>query len=425
MSQRTSKTDLLVRVRYQNPLPPPPFPPRLLHVPTTPQRYATYEFLTPLQSERELPMILDGELGMPLEYGRFDENASCEGDYWMGNRDAIAPKGRTPPQLADEDLFLLEEPADRGAASTSTAAPGTPQRANVTDVSKKVDVSWLRRTEYLSSEAATKPLQVLNGTPKRQRRDSIDPDDRDGRAQAIAATFDAAHIPLAELRHPTKPNVTAVEAFEVLPDADLWANEYDLVRFGEDPADKNMSELPRLDADPRLPRAIFRDLTDTLGESRVSYYLPSDDATAVAYTQQRQSGQPTAEGQSYDYRWTRDYEIANNRALTKEYALTFDAGDEGEGSAATKGRKKGAYYVALSGVAQLRKRRLKKGEDIRMYPEGVDEQFWDGIAVEFHDAATLLSVEEQERAKGWKDEVEKPPADLVGAEGAEGAKDEA
>lgn len=76
-----------MRVRYQNPLPAPPFPPRLLHVPTTPARYASYDFLNPLQSERELPMILDGELGLPLEYGKSREGAPVEADYWCGNRD--------------------------------------------------------------------------------------------------------------------------------------------------------------------------------------------------------------------------------------------------------------------------------------------------------------------------------------------------
>lgn len=74
----------------------------------------------------------------------------------------------------------------------------------------------------------------------------IDPADRDGRAAAIAATFDAAHIPLSELRHPTKRGVTAVESFDLLPDADLWANEYDLVRFGEDPANRGKVRFPAL-----------------------------------------------------------------------------------------------------------------------------------------------------------------------------------
>ena len=36
--------------------------------------------------------------------------------------------------------------------------------------------------------------------------------------------------------------MTATEAFDFLPDSELWAHEYDFVRFGEDPIDqKNVS----------------------------------------------------------------------------------------------------------------------------------------------------------------------------------------
>lgn len=84
--QKSSKTDLLVRVRYQNPLPAPPFPPKLINIPTGPQRYATYDFLSPIQGERELPLILDSELGLPLEYGKPHEGGRGDGEYWMGNR---------------------------------------------------------------------------------------------------------------------------------------------------------------------------------------------------------------------------------------------------------------------------------------------------------------------------------------------------
>ncbi|GAA5906162.1 hypothetical protein JCM6882_006063 [Rhodosporidiobolus microsporus] len=430
--QKGGKTDLIARVRYQNPLPPPPFPPRLIHIPTTPQRYATYDFLTPLQSERQLPMILDGELGMPLEYGKPSEGKGCDGEYWLGNREAIAPRNTTPPVLADEDLFLLDDPtpvsAEAGPSGGGGAGgPGTPHRGNVTDVSKKVDVSWLRRTEYLSSEAAAAKPVLGNGTPKRAQLDAFDPNDRDARAKTISATFDAAHVPLSQLRHPMKPGVTAVEAFDLLPDSDLWANEYDLVRFGEDPGEKMANELPRLGADPRLPRAIFRDLTEELGDelARVSFYLPADDATAVAYTQKRMAGEETAEGETYDFRWTRDYQVASSRPLHQEYVFTFDAGDGEEVTpaerdarpATTKGRKKGAYYVPVSNLTQLRKRRAKKGEDIRAFPEEKGEQFWDGMTVSLHHPTDILPAEDQEKWQAYKTEVERPPPDLAAEAG--------
>lgn len=64
----------------------PPFPPRLLHIPTDPARYSKYEFLNPLSSERELPMIIDGELGMPMELGKIAPGQIGDGSYWLGKR---------------------------------------------------------------------------------------------------------------------------------------------------------------------------------------------------------------------------------------------------------------------------------------------------------------------------------------------------
>ncbi|GAA6050641.1 hypothetical protein JCM3770_000868 [Rhodotorula araucariae] len=428
---KQSKASLLVRVRYSHPLPPPPFPPRLLHLPTTPQRYAHYDFLTPIQGEREVPVILDGELGLPVEYGRPAEGLDADGEYWTGNRSVIAPsKDAALAAVDDDDAFLFEDPTPRATATPATGSmPGTPARASVTEVSKKVDVSWLRKTEYLSSEAGSsrQAMSQLNGTPKRGHA-VLDPLDREGRAAAIAATFTAANAPLAELRHPTKAGVTAVEAFDVLPDEDLWANEFDFVRFGEDPASQGPNELPRLGPDPRLPRALLRDLSSEFpdGEGRVAYYLPTDDANAIAYTEKRYTGEETAPEETFDFRWVRDYEVASSRLLTQEFILSLDAGaDATDGErkarpATTRGRRRGAYYAPVQGAIQLRKRRPKKGEDPRVLPEESQEQFWDGIALTLHKPLDILQQpDEIERYTGFKNEIENPPAGLLaGGDGA-------
>ena len=65
----SSKLDLLVRVRYSNPL---PCPPKLLNIPTNPMRYAKLEFLYALANETPLPMIVDAECGMPLDLGKWE-----------------------------------------------------------------------------------------------------------------------------------------------------------------------------------------------------------------------------------------------------------------------------------------------------------------------------------------------------------------
>lgn len=75
-----SQLDLLVRVRYTNPLPPPPYPPKLLNIPTDPKRYARVEFTQPLSNEAPLPMVVDADCGMPLDLSHFDS-------LWDGSQD--------------------------------------------------------------------------------------------------------------------------------------------------------------------------------------------------------------------------------------------------------------------------------------------------------------------------------------------------
>lgn len=123
MSSKRSKTDLLVRQRFVNPLPAPAFPPKLLTIKTDPSRYTSYDFLVPLSMERVVPMIVDGEGGMHL-------NALGVPGYW----EAVAGQGRSSnsamvpdldkhaPELDDDDLELLAEPAPPPAPGTSAAA---------------------------------------------------------------------------------------------------------------------------------------------------------------------------------------------------------------------------------------------------------------------------------------------------------------
>lgn len=59
-------------MRYQNPLPAPPCPPKLLDIPTNPIRYTRPEFLDALANDTPLPMIVDAECGMPLDLGKWE-----------------------------------------------------------------------------------------------------------------------------------------------------------------------------------------------------------------------------------------------------------------------------------------------------------------------------------------------------------------
>lgn len=63
---------------------------------------------------------------------------------------------------------------------------------------------------------------------------------REAQLASIENSFAAAQSAeqLGTLRHPTKPRLRAVATYEVLPDADVWANAYDLFRFSERPGER-------------------------------------------------------------------------------------------------------------------------------------------------------------------------------------------
>lgn len=147
---------MLVRVRYANPIPPPPCPPKLLNIPTNPNRYALPEFLDAIADDAPLPMVLDAECGMPLDLSHWDSLWDDEAD----DTD-LHPDPERLPALDAKDVFLLEEiagpatfangPNGSAAAAAASAGPSTPASTHV---------SWLRKTEYLSREISTRAQGV-------------------------------------------------------------------------------------------------------------------------------------------------------------------------------------------------------------------------------------------------------------------------
>lgn len=347
MSLKKSKLDLLIRVRYTNPLPAPPCPPKLLDVPTNPMRYARPEFLDDLANDTPLPMIVDAELGMPLDLGRYE----C---LWEenGNDSELNPDPNNLPVLDPKDQALLLDPTLSGShlsGSISIGGSGTS-----TPVPSIPNVTWLRKTEYISREA-------INRTPSTDARPfkelHIDVS-RSAQIRNIESSFAATdNFDLEVLKHPNKPGVTAVESYEVFPDSDIWANAYDLFRFSERPGDRP----PELD-DPRLDCAILRPM-EADGDHFLAYYLTKEDEAAVAFKSERLSRDPNnpEEDEPTSFHFVRDYEVVKvEQEVPNEFLLVIDDGDmefDEDSQPWKKPRTKGAYYKNIERKMLLKKKR--------------------------------------------------------------------
>ncbi|POW14460.1 hypothetical protein PSTT_02919 [Puccinia striiformis] len=373
MSKKTAASPLLIRQRYQNPFPPPPFPPKLLHISTDPGRYAGYRFLRNLEKEREVPVISDADLGMPIELGIEADGTYGLGAYWEGDRAGICPEPNAARVLLDpEDLALLAEPPP---------APGS-------SISITNEVSWLRRTEYFN-DVQHKSRDSINNQKSRAQVPVL-PKTKTERLAEIHSTFDAiANAPIQTLKHPTKPHLKAVEAFDLLPNESNWANTYDFYRFQENPTDRpdqssSMSNLP----DVRLEHAIIRPMTPKVGGPRLAYFLPESSDGVKNYKRIKEEkkmideedqadedikdGDPEAAPEPVnELRFVRDYEISQQRPLN-QYLLIFDDGQ-------ASGRRKAAYFNPVGNFRTLRKRRPKPNEPAQF--DGEEETPWDGISV--------------------------------------------
>ncbi|KAJ7066407.1 RNA polymerase II-associated protein [Mycena amicta] len=371
-SKKNSKLDLLVRVRYSNPLPAPPCPPKLLEIATTPMRYARPGFLDALAHDTPLPMIVDAEMGMPLDLGRWEslwmedegnvgghETATDIRARWAALDAELNPDPINLPVLDPEDAALLEELAPSapfGNGHTSNGVSSLP-----------VHVPWLRKTEYISREGIQRSGNVQE--PKNVVA-NIDVS-REAQLRDIEASFAACNenFSLEELRHPNKPGVHAVESYEILPDSEIWPNQYDLFRFSERPGDR-----PAAEDDPRLDCAILRPMK-TEHDSFLAYYLTQDDASAIRLKESRLALAPyqaPAEKEETLFNFVRDYETVKvEQEVPNEFMLIIE--EEPDMFDGARKRARGAYYKNIERKILLKKKRVNaydgysdKWEIIRM-----------------------------------------------------------
>lgn len=313
---------LLVRIRYSNPLPPPPFPPKLLTVKTDPARYSGYNFLSAYENEREVPVSVDGDGGMHIELGLETDGTYGQGRYWQGDRSGGPRHVLAPVAEADTGFSHLWRPQQSAAARSRR--PGFARRPGPLLDPGPAERQWRRNLALCRSEhrkaarrrcrrrvaaqdrifrrrfrppqrGHVRPRPLLDRSVKAdgpfsspQKRVVLQPRSREERFEVIEKTFLAADSPLSDLRHPLKSHVRATAAYPLLPNTRLWSNTYQLHRFMENPSDERAAPgaVGTVGSDPRLAAAVIRPVV-VKGEPRMVYYLPRDENEVAEYKRRK------------------------------------------------------------------------------------------------------------------------------------------
>ncbi|KAL8835537.1 MAG: hypothetical protein Q9170_003270 [Blastenia crenularia] len=253
--ERAYHQDYICRIRYENNLPPPPGSVKLLDIPIDGlDYYASPGFASRLHRSQPINIEVDAELGMPIDLvgmpGVFD-----------GDESSIqAPL--IPPPIHPRDKNLLRPLSELGKPKYQ---PG--------------GISFLRRTEYISSDAARarseaapksapkspgpkfrKPVDTSRDDPIYVLRAAVKgfdiaypedaytgPDTKDSikGLDPTPAEIEAWNNP----KHPTKSNLKPVDFYPIMPDLEAGTDtgSYMVAKFTANPTQVIEKHDPRMD----------------------------------------------------------------------------------------------------------------------------------------------------------------------------------
>lgn len=311
------KSDLVCRVKYNNTLPDIPFDPKFITYPFESNRFYQYK-PTSLERAFKYDLLTEHDLDVTIDLINPDTYK-------------IDPNAYPDP----EDEKLLEEEANTPADSKRSRH-------------HNINVSWLRKTEYISTEynrfmqKSDKSEAKVGFKIKQQMREEDLYKDRESQIAAIQATFERAQVPIT--KHYSKPGVTPLEILPVYPDFKLWKLPFAQVLFDSDPADKESRE-PHAVAE-EMSQAMIRGAVDESGEQFVAYFLPTEETMRKRKADFEQEIDYIPD-QVYEYLLAREYNWNVKNKLSKGYEETYFF----------VFREDGVYYNELETRVRLSKRR--------------------------------------------------------------------
>ncbi|KAJ2698950.1 hypothetical protein H4218_002937 [Coemansia sp. IMI 209128] len=375
---RSVGKEFLCKVRYQNPLPEVPFPPKLLPIPPTYvdpnagsysqarlHHYVEYRHTT-LEEATPYHMFVDADYGMPIDpclLGAFDEERGATGPM--------------PQELDEKDRFLLNLPtanmASNGtidAASANGSGPQTPASSAPLHTGGAPETTTA--TGLGQHPGARKAgLQRTSSNLKRKFDHSLE-----GQLQAIDESFkyfakysdqvDGEQALLRDLRHPTNSSLRAVEAVPIFPDDELWPNTYSVYSFDAAPEpeytlDKKnrlgVEELRAL-ANGARESMVFRPRTEknAFGEDDkwIECFLPASEDTARRVRRRlMEAGSVRSDDEGVEYRFekSRDYNIIPITTQRQDFfMITYKP--------ATDSSTPTARYVPIKQRVMLKRRQI-------------------------------------------------------------------
>ncbi|XP_023178882.2 RNA polymerase II-associated factor 1 homolog [Drosophila hydei] len=320
--QTERKSEIICRVKYGNNLPDIPFDLKFLQYPFDSNRFVQYN-PTSLERNFKYDVLTEHDLGVTVD---------------LINRD-----------LYQADPMSQLDPADEKLLEEETLTPTDSVRSR----QHSRTVSWLRKSEYISTEQTRFQPQNLENIEakvgynvKKSLREETLYLDRDAQIKAIEKTFSDTKNDIT--KHYSKPNVVPVEVLPIFPDFTNWKYPCAQVIFDSDPAPQGKNVPAQLE---EMSQAMIRGVMDESGEQFVAYFLPTEPTLEKRRTD-FVAGELYKDDEEYEYKIAREYNWNVKTKASKGYEENYFF----------VMRQDGIYYNELETRVRLNKRRVKVGQ---------------------------------------------------------------
>ncbi|XP_034487272.1 RNA polymerase II-associated factor 1 homolog [Drosophila innubila] len=320
--QTERKSEIICRVKYGNNLPDIPFDLKFLQYPFDSNRFVQYN-PTSLERNFKYDVLTEHDLGVTVD---------------LINR-----------ELYQADPMSQLDPADEKLLEEETLTPTDSVRSR----QHSRTVSWLRKSEYISTEQTRFQPQNLENIEakvgynvKKSLREETLYLDRDAQIKAIEKTFSDTKNDIT--KHYSKPNVVPVEVLPIFPDFTNWKYPCAQVIFDSDPAPLGKNVPAQLE---EMSQAMIRGVMDESGEQFVAYFLPTEPTLEKRRTDFI-AGELYKEEEEYEYKIAREYNWNVKTKASKGYEENYFF----------VMRPDGIYYNELETRVRLNKRRVKVGQ---------------------------------------------------------------
>ena len=286
-------------------------------------------------------------------------------------------------KLKQEDRVLLRDPRMDQVVKS--------------DMSK---VTFLRRTEYVSSATTAKVDKLKRAYSKVNVEESLTPEQV---LEKVENTFSHVSDDLSNIHHPIKKRVKAVKTWNLLPDTVSMDQGYFTVKLVGSAA-LDIKEKEKID----MSTALFRPVELEEDEWISVYTTEKDSSARFKENLEQQIDTMSHDDHVYKYKRLRDFDMKQLQpeARFSELALRYD------------NEKKIAYYKPLRSRLELRRRRVN--DVLRPL---VREHNWDQINVKLR-APTTHETKVRDAIRMRFDPIDFPAIDDDEEENAENKDDQ-